>query len=529
MTRWHQDGKFTGEAARQGRAAFRATMAALCVAVSYYTGTRIGFALTPSNAPIATFWPPNAILLAVLLLSPPRMWWMLVLAVLPAHLLIQLRSGVPLLTSIGWFAGNTGEALVGALLISRFERKGLLFESTRGVVIFLVFGVLVAPLVTSFLDAAAVVATGFGSQYWQLWLSRLFSNMLSELTLVPTIVVIASYGITRLRKATLPRYAEAGMLIIGTVLVSILIFGGERTPRNSIPVLIYTPLPFLLWASVRFGPGGLGASLLVVALLSIWNAMHGRGPFTSDSLADNVISLQVFLCVITVPLMLLAAIVTERRRSEESLINLSARLIDAQEQERRRIGRELHDDIGQRLSALAIDLHQLRRELMSSATPRVDKLCSQTSEICDAIREVSHGLYSSQLEYLGLAPALRYLCQDTLLETSRQVEFMEKGLPSLLPSEISLCVYRVAQEALRNIARHSHARTASIELKTHNGILLLHISDDGVGFTPGQRLGSGLGLNSMRERLRSVGGRFEITSAPKRGTRIEAWVPLNGL
>jgi signal transduction histidine kinase len=504
----------------------RPAFAALCVAMAYYGGTKIGFALTPSHDPIATFWPPNAILLAVLLLSPRRMWWILLLAVLPAHLLVQLQTGVPLLTSLGWFAGNTGEALLGAVLISRFEKRGLLFDSIRGVIIFLVFGVLIAPLTTSFLDAAVVVVTGWGNHYWQLWLSRLFSNMLAELTLVPTIVVMASGGIARFQKATLARYAEACLLIIGTLLVSTLVFGGEQAARNSIPALIYTPLPFLLWASVRFGPGGLGASLFVVAMLSVWNAMHGRGPFTSDSLADNVISLQTFLCVITVPLMLLAAIVTERRRSEESLINLSGKLIGAQEQERRRIGRELHDDIGQRLTALAIELHQFRGELMLNAPPRVDKLCAQVSEICTAIREVSHGLYSSQLEYLGLGPAIRYLCQDTRLETSRQIKFLENNLPSHLPSEISLCLYRVAQEGLHNIARHSHAQSAAIELKAHNGSLFLEIADDGVGFTPGQRLGSGLGLDSMRERLRSVGGGLEITSAPRRGTRIEAWVPL---
>ncbi len=526
MARPHDEGKLDEAVTGRNNRVFRIALTAFGLAIGYYGGTIIGFALTPSNQPIATFWPPNAILLAVLLLNRRRVWWIFVLAVLPVHLFVQLRSGVPLLTSIGWFAGNAGEALLGALLITRFEKVELLFKTIRGVIVFLIFGVLAAPLITSFLDAAVVVVTGMGSQYWHFWLSRLFSNMLAELTLVPTIVVISLRGVSWPMKRNPARYAEACLLIVGTVLISTLVFGGEQAARNSIPALIYTPLPFLLWASVRFGPGGLGASLFVVATFSVWNAMHGRGPFTSDSLADNVIALQTFLCVITVPLMLLAAIITERRRSEVSLMNLSGKLIDAQEQERRRIGRELHDDIGQRLTALAIELHQFRGELMLNAPPRVDKLCSQVSEICTAIREVSHGLYSSQLEYLGLGPAIRYLCQDTRLETSRQIKFLEYNLPSHLPSEISLCLYRVAQEALQNIARHSHAQSAAIELKAQNGSLFLEIADDGVGFTPAQRLGSGLGLDSMRERLRSVGGGLEITSAPRRGTRIEAWVPL---
>ena len=127
---------------------------ALLVAIGYYAGTRIGFLFTPAQTAISAFWPPNAILLAAFLLTPARMWWALLLAVLPAHLLAQLHSGVPVWTVLGWFLGNTGEALLGAACIRRFQKdERALFQSVRGVTIFLLFGVLAAPALTSFLDA----------------------------------------------------------------------------------------------------------------------------------------------------------------------------------------------------------------------------------------------------------------------------------------------------------------------------------------------------------------------------------------
>ena len=133
----------------------------LVAAVGYYLGTKLGFALTPQQSPISTLWPPNAILLAVLLLVPIRNWWIPILAVLPIHLFIQLGLGIPIPTSIGWFVSNVSEAFLGALLVRRFVNPARMFESVRGTVIFLCFAVVLAPLTTSFVDAAAVIFTGW--------------------------------------------------------------------------------------------------------------------------------------------------------------------------------------------------------------------------------------------------------------------------------------------------------------------------------------------------------------------------------
>jgi signal transduction histidine kinase len=503
----------------------RTTTFAILTSISYYISTKIGFALTPAQSPISAFWPTNAVLLASLLLTPRAAWKFFLLAVLPAHLLVQLQTGVPLLTSLGWFVGNVGEAIIGASLIRRFSKPEQLFESLRGVIIFLIFGAMVAPLATSFVDAAVVLVTGRGDAYWGLWTARLFSNVLAELTLVPTIVVVGLKGISWIQKARTTKCLEAALLAIGVTWVSVLVFGAEDASRR--PALIYLPLTFLLWATLRFGSGGLAASLSAIAVISMWHAGHGHGPFISASIRQNVISLQILLGTIAVPLILLSATIVERRLAAESLRRSRNRLIDSQEQERHRVARELHDDIGQQLTLVGLELDQIRdNESSLILKPRLDRLYDRVSEVSTATREIARGLHPSRLDHLGLGPALRSLCQEVSREKSLRVNFGECRLPPRLPPQISLCIYRVAQEALQNVVRHARAKRAVIELMASSRELKLRIDDNGIGFNPECNGTDGLGLTSMRERVASIGGTIRITSAPKQGTTIEASVPL---
>src|SRR4051812_8440379 len=213
----------------------------LVAAIGYYLGTKLGFVLTPHETPISTLWPPNAILLAILLLVSKRDWWVPISAVLPIHLLIQLKLGIPVATSIGWFIGNTGEALLGAALICRFVDPRRMFESVRGTVIFLGFAVLMAPLTTSFLDAATVITTGWGEHFWSLWGARLFSNALAELIVVPTILTFWISGTRWIQEATRVRYLEASALGLGLVIISVLVFDFDRTTSLNSRALIYVP------------------------------------------------------------------------------------------------------------------------------------------------------------------------------------------------------------------------------------------------------------------------------------------------
>jgi len=291
----------------------RAGLIALGVAVAYYVGAKIGFALTAAPLPVSTLWPPNAILLAALLLAPVRWWPGVLLAAFPAHLAVELGSGVPLSMVLSWFVSNSAEALIGAAGVRRFNDRPAQFDSFRQVGVFVVFAAILAPFLSSFLDAAFVQWNGWGADsYWQVWRVRFFSNVLAILTLVPAIVTWADKDLGSLRSAARRRILEAGALAGGLLLVCTLVFAWPALATNESAALLYAPLPFLLWAAVRFGPGGASASLLVFALVSVWGAIHGRGPFVGRSTGDNVLSLQLFLIVTYIPLLALAAAIRER-------------------------------------------------------------------------------------------------------------------------------------------------------------------------------------------------------------------------
>jgi len=262
--------------------------------------------------------------------------------------------------------------------------------------------------------------------------------------------------------------------------------------------------------------------LLCIALISIWHVMHGTEPFSSASMPENVLSLQILFCMFAVPLLFLSALMHEARHTEDSLRKISGSLINAQEQERHRIARELHDDLGQQLALASAQIDGLIEESDASLKSNLADLSDQISTISNTTREISHGLYPSQLEYLGLASAVRRVCHEIGHGKQISIQLAVNDLPHLQPS-ISLCLYRVTQEALHNVIRHSLANTVQVELGGDDQRVLLRITDDGVGFDLSRQT-EGLGLHSMRERIRSVGGTIEIVSAPKNGTRIEVQV-----
>jgi integral membrane sensor domain MASE1 len=222
---------------------------------------------------------------------------------------VEIQSGVPLLMILCWFVSNSAEALIGAIFLRSFINGPPRFDRFLHVSAFICFALL-ATFLSSFLDAAFVALVGWGDRsYWQVWQMRMFSNVLAQLTLVPAIITVAVNRFAHLRRPTIWRMVEAGPFIAGLTLSSIIAFGNQNSGSGIIPALLYAPLPFLLWAAVRFGPKVVSVSLLAVALLAIKSAMEGRGPFTSMSPAENALSLQIFLVVMTVPLLLLAAII----------------------------------------------------------------------------------------------------------------------------------------------------------------------------------------------------------------------------
>lgn len=224
--------------------------------------------------------------------------------------------------------------------------------------------------------------------------------------------------------------------------------------------------------------------------------------------------------------------ISDRKRTEEALKILGSRLIAAQEEERRRIARELHDDLNQRMAVLSIELEQLGQKLgkPSGLRKRLRDLQLQAQEISSDIHRLSYKLHPSKLDHLGLAAAVKSLC-DELSNTQTgkpRVHFHQSGVPADLSKDVTLCLFRIAQETLRNCVKHSGADTVQVVLTKTAHAIRLSISDNGCGFdTRSDLMDKGLGFISMHERLRLVGGEINISSQPRRGTRIEVLAPLH--
>jgi PAS domain S-box-containing protein len=221
--------------------------------------------------------------------------------------------------------------------------------------------------------------------------------------------------------------------------------------------------------------------------------------------------------------------ITERRKSEEKLVTMRSRLVRAQEEERARIARDLHDDAGQRLALLSIDLERLKQasvKIRSSLTQQLEALVKAASEITSDVHNVSRRLHPSQVELLGLGTALSNFCKDFAAHNAMKIQFENRGLRQKPPQEAALCMFRVAQEAIRNVQKHSGTRTAMVQLDEVAGSMRLTISDEGEGFDPDSaEFTQGLGLLSMQERLHSLGGELFIHSRRGGGTCIEACIP----
>jgi two-component system, NarL family, sensor kinase len=222
--------------------------------------------------------------------------------------------------------------------------------------------------------------------------------------------------------------------------------------------------------------------------------------------------------------------ITERRRSEEKLQVLRNRLTRAQEEERSRIARDLHDDIGQRLALLTIDLEQIKlasEKVGVALAAELQLLARIASEITTDVHNVSRRLHPSQVELLGLGPALHNFCREFAERNGMNIQFTCASLTCRLQDDASLCLFRVAQEAIRNVQKHSGTPHAFVELEETPGSLRLRITDQGIGFDPvAAESSQGLGLLSMEERLRSLGGDFLVHSCPGGGTCIEASIPV---
>ncbi|HEV2842787.1 MAG TPA: MASE1 domain-containing protein [Chthoniobacterales bacterium] len=376
----------------------------LLVFAGYYLGAKLGFALTLQPRPVSVLWPPNAILLAALLLTPVRLWWIVLLAAFPAHWLVQLQSDVPPRMIFCWFISNSCEALIGAGGMRYLLGGPVRLDRLRHVAVFCLCGVFLGPFLSSFLDAGFVALNGWGQgSYREIWRIRFSSNVLAALTIVPFLVSCVTEGIAPWQRISRWKWLEGGCLLLGLCAVSFVLF--NRIASNADSALIYAPLPFMLWAAVRFGSRGATTAILAIALLAIWGVAHEHGPFSEKSAEENALSVQLFLIFMSLPLLFLAALIEERDKVVETLREREERISLATESANLalwtvdfRRGESWMNEKGRALYHLAPD-EPLSREFFLSRVHPEDR-----PKINDAIERARSSTQSFEVEYRLLLP-----------------------------------------------------------------------------------------------------------------------------
>ena len=504
----------------------------LLVAVAYYLGAEAAFLIgTLTDKIFAPFWPPNAILFCALALVPYQRWPHYIIAVVPAHIIAELSVGMGWLQMFVAFATNSMVALLNAFglryLLGAPPWLNSLHRAMGYVLITAVCGPGIAALGGAFVRIAG--GAEFGN-YWQYWAEWYVANALASLTLGAMVLtgMANNWGEFRFRS----RPIEVSLLLAGLGVACTIAFRAHPLVKPSyIPSLLYLPLPFIVWAAVRFQCIGASVAIFVMTLGSIAGTLHGSTVFAGADVEANVLALQLFLLVVSISTLLLGASAGELRRAERTTARLARFVLGAQDGERRHVARRLLDDIAQRLAAAT---------WVTNQEPSPAALEDAVQKSIRDLRDLSYLLHPPLLEDAGLEAALRAPLDSYSESTGIAVTLEAAGL-GRLPADVELTIFRVIEEALVNVRQHSGSATAHVSIQRYPGSagdgLVLEIEDAGRGMpwtanmaALAQRLGTttvdgGLGLARMRERIQRMGGTLEITSANSR-TIVRASIPV---
>ena len=491
---------------------------------AYWIAYKYASLFTQTSA--SPFWSPDAVLLCWLLATPRKQWWAYLVAVLPIRLVVTSPGEVPLWFVLATSTNDALKALFSAYLLRRWLGFPVRLVTLRAFTIFVATAALAAPFLSALGGAVARYALGY--DFWTSWYQWFLGDVLASLIVTPTLLYWFVSGQAKKRQLQ-----ELAVLLLGFTAVLYYAF----VLPNGVPshLLLCIPFPFLIWAVARTGPVGTSAALSLLSFFSIISAAHGNEIFSTGSPWQNRLAIQFFLLVVSVPLLFLAVVIEERRAIQEDLwrsqrtVNhnyqrirdLAGRLIHAQEEERRLVARELHDDIGQCLALLQVRLSGLSQKLpagMQAELALVKEVIADVNEVATGIRDVSRQLHSNTLQILGLRAALNKLCRQASEKYGITAK-VDASEDPVLSHDAKLCLYRVAQEALSNAVRHGRAEKIMIELGEDNGVVRMRVKDSGIGFDP-DVLSSGIGLISIQERVRMLGGDLVVKSQPQAGTEI---------
>jgi signal transduction histidine kinase len=480
----------------------------LALAAGYYAAAKLGYQFEFAGPVAAIVWFPCGVGMAALYIGGLRLWP----GVLLGDLLANDYSALPLGSALGQTCGNVLEALVAAIVLHRLVRERSPLETIPNLarmVIALLAGTMTSATIGTLSGYLGdVVHREDVATVWRTWL---LGDFCGALVAVP----FALAFFARNRPPLRGRFgAEAVACIVVTALVS------EFASRTSEPML-YLVFPCLVWATLRFGQRGATLGVVIATGFIVWNTTRYAGPFVYRDITASVLSTQLFVVVLALSTLCLAALVSEREEVTEQLTASRRRLFTAADTERRRIDRNLHDGVQARLTALAVQLRlaEVRTRTEPEAAPVLLGRAEEALQLAiDDLREVAHGIQPSALRFGGLKPAL-----DTIVETA-SVPVTLVGVPEgRLDPTAEATAYYVVAEAVANAQRHADATFVRVRVAFLRAYLSVEVTDDGAGGA-GFRMGSG--LEGLRDRVEALGGEFRLDSPPGRGTRIVAGIPL---
>jgi signal transduction histidine kinase len=477
-------------------------------------------------------WPAYGIALAAGLKYGYRIWP----ALAASAFLVAVQGSVSVAAAAGQAIGATLGALTGTFLLRRIPNFDPSLSRLRDALGLIVLGAFGSALVSSVIGVFSLYATGIQpySGLPSAWLIYWLGDSTGVLLVTPLLFTPLVW-----QMPSRARSFELLMLLTLLTVACFVIFGDWHVLPIRMGILAFAVLPFVIWGAIGFGVGGATLTVFWTAALATVLTALGFGPFAGNTTFVNAVLLDVLFIELSVTGLALAAVIAERERAEQehhrlireqvamearhALAAANRKLIEAQEQERSRIARELHDNVSQRLALLMFEL-SAPPENQSKA---VD-LHARVSEIAADVHALSHNLHWSKLDVLGFATAMEMLCKEVGEQYQVRVGFHAHDVPTQMPPETALCLYRILQEALQNAAKHSGVGDVDVRLWGTGDDMNLEVRDRGAGFDlETSKRSPGIGLVSMQERIQLAFGKLSIESAPHRGTTIHARVPLN--
>lgn len=524
----------------------------------YFATGKLGLTLAFFNESASAVWPPTGISLAAVLLFGHRVWpgiWL-------GAFLVNITTTEATLTSLGIATGNTLEALLGAWLAEHFAEGRHAFEQSRNLFRYLLLAAIPSTAVSATFGVTSLVLGGLAhwKQYGAVWLTWWLGDLVSAIILTPLIII---FGAVPWPKWNRRQLVEALLMLSVQLLVSLLVFGGVLAPFFQVFSRSFMCFPPLLWAAYRFGLHGAIGAAFVVSCVALFGTLHGYGPTILSDPNQSLLLLQTFTATITMTNLALSAVVTERQKVASELAawqreletrverrtaelaeahrqieseieerqRLEARIIDLVEREQLRLGQELHDGLGQQLAGTGFLVEALRSKLEEEASPAardIERLEGLIQRSIEQTRNLAKVFYPVELERHGLTMALRTLTQHTQQSStiSSVVESDEDLNGITWDGPLAIQLFRIAQEAVQNCERHSHAKHLWIRLAIQKGQVMLTVQDDGVGLTADVKKTTGMGLRIMQHRARMIRGKLDIRSRSEGGVIVTCTAPI---